>query len=215
MASLTCTAALEEAYRLAVAALPADTHERLAKALTLVQSGQVRETDHGYWEVASQSEGHEPYAINGTGCPCDWAHFHPGNRCTHQLAVLLQRKTLTLMAQPDPEPEPEAPVAAPVASAAESPAVLTPLPEAPASVNVRVTIAGRECQITLRDTDETRLLARLETLLQRYPAPVKAQPVATEDGPRCPQHGRMKQGKKGWYCPRKLDDGSWCTYKAK
>jgi hypothetical protein len=214
MSIRTCTEALQEAYRLAVAALPADTHGRLAKALALVQSGQVFETAHGYWEVASQSEGGAPHSVNGT-CDCDWAHFHPGNRCTHQLAVLLQRKTLTLMAHPNPEPEPEAPGAATVASIAESPAVCATLPEAPASVNVRVTIQGRECQITLRDTDEGRLLARLETLLQRYPAPVKAQPAAPEDGPRCPDHGKMKQGKKGFFCPRKLDDGSWCTYKAK
>jgi hypothetical protein len=78
----TCTEALQEAYKLAVAALPADTHGRLAKALTLVQSGQVLETDHGYWEVASQSEGGAPHSVNGS-CDCDWLHYHPGNRCTH------------------------------------------------------------------------------------------------------------------------------------
>jgi hypothetical protein len=210
MSTLTCTEALTEAYRLAVAALPADTHGRLEKALALVEAGQVVETEPGHWEVASQAEGHEPYAINGTGCPCDWAHFHPGNRCTHQLAVLLQRKTLALMAQPIPELE--APVAAPVA---ESPAVLATLPEAPSSCNVRVEIAGRDVQITLRDTDETRLLVRLEALLQRYPAPTKAQPAATEGGPRCPDHGKMKQGKRGWYCPRKTDEGQWCSYRVK
>jgi hypothetical protein len=128
---------------------------------------------------------------------------------------LLQRKTLALMAQPAPAPEPALHVAATAAPIAATPAVLTTLPDAPASVNVRVTIQGRECQITLRDTDEGRLLARLETLLQRYPAPVQAPPAATEDGPRCPDHGKMKQGKRGWYCPRKLDDGTWCTYKTK
>jgi hypothetical protein len=172
-----------------------------------VQGGQVVETDHGYWEVASQSEGGAPHSVNGT-CDCDWAHFHPGNRCTHQLAVLLQRKTLALMAQPVPEPASELHVAAPVAP-------IAPLPEAPASVNIRVTIQGREVQITLRDTDEGRLLARLETLLQRYLAPVKVQPPATDDAtPRCPNHGKMKQGRRGWYCPRKLNDGSWCQHRA-
>jgi hypothetical protein len=42
-----------------------------------------------------------------------------------------------------------------------------PLPEAPASANVRVLIAGHEVQVTLRDTDETALLARLAALLKR------------------------------------------------
>jgi hypothetical protein len=34
---------------------------------------------------------------------------------------------------------------------------------------VRVQIQGRDCQITLRDTDEARLLARLQALLQQFP----------------------------------------------
>lgn len=55
----------------------------------------------------------------------------------------------------------------------ETEAVPAPLPEAPASVNVRVRISGRECQLTLRDTDETRLLARLEAVLTRFPLEAK------------------------------------------
>jgi hypothetical protein len=112
---LSCTEALQEAYQLALKALPADTHGRLANALTLVERGQVVESEAHGWAVASQSTPGQIYQINGTGCPCDWAHFHPGNRCTHMLAVLLQRKTLALLAQPDPAPEPEATVAATVA----------------------------------------------------------------------------------------------------
>jgi hypothetical protein len=48
--------------------------------------------------------------------------------------------------------------------------VLPPTPRFPHARNVRVTIAGREVQWTLRDTDETRLATRLEALLARYPA---------------------------------------------
>ena len=44
-----------------------------------------------------------------------------------------------------------------------------PLPEAPASVNVRLTIGGREVQWTFRDTDEARLADRLLALLARFP----------------------------------------------
>jgi hypothetical protein len=39
------------------------------------------------------------------------------------------------------------------------------LPEAPASVNFKAMLGGFETQITLRDTDESRLLARLQALL--------------------------------------------------
>ena len=62
--------------------------------------------------------------------------------------------------EPWPDHDP-APVAVPVPPA--------PLPEAPASVNVRLTIDGREVQLTLRDTDEERLLERLQAVLQQYP----------------------------------------------
>jgi hypothetical protein len=87
---------------------------------------------------------------------------------------------------PAPEPEPQATVAATVAQVpAEAQA---PLPEARASVNVRLTIAGRECQLTLRDHDEVRLLARLEEVLQRFPLP-QAQPPAQPLSPQ--QHNAL------------------------
>jgi len=43
----------------------------------------------------------------------------------------------------------------------------TPLPEAPASLNVKVLVQGHEVQVTLRGTDETALLGRLQALLTR------------------------------------------------
>jgi hypothetical protein len=53
---------------------------------------------------------------------------------------------------------PLAPAPVPTASAV--------LPEAPASLNFRAMIGGFETQITLRDADESRLLARLQALLK-------------------------------------------------
>ena len=55
------------------------------------------------------------------------------------------------------------------AEPAQTPASLTPLPEAPASVNVHLELAGRQVQLTLRDSDESRLLARLDAILERFP----------------------------------------------
>jgi hypothetical protein len=54
-----------------------------------------------------------------------------------------------------------------------------PLPEAPASVNCHIMIEGRQVQITLRDTDENRLLGRLAALLRQYPLP-ETQPAQPE-----------------------------------
>ena len=90
--------------------------------------------------------------------------------------------------------------------------VLT-LPEAPASVNVHVTIAGRKVQVTLRDSDEQRLLARLEALLQRFPVDTLVQDSTMPQTPVCAWHGAMKESTKAkgtWYCPAKMADGSYC-----
>jgi hypothetical protein len=40
-------------------------------------------------------------------------------------------------------------------------------------------------------------------------APVSS---GAEGAPQCPTHGAMKPSTKGkgWYCPAKLADGSWC-----
>jgi hypothetical protein len=95
---LSCTAALDQAYALAVEKLPEHTHSRLAKGLALVQSGGVFETDDGYFEVASQREGAQPHRVTCTTCDCDWAAFNPGAICTHMASVMLIKKSLRLVA---------------------------------------------------------------------------------------------------------------------
>ena len=112
--------------------------------------------------------------------------------------ALLQR---TLAQRHGASNEQAAPASQPDASTA-------PLPEAPASVNVHLTVGGRQVQLTLRDADEGRLLARLDAILQRFP--VANTPADTT--PQCPKHGAMKPSTKGkgWYCPHKQADGAWC-----
>jgi hypothetical protein len=71
-------------------------------------------------------------------------------------------------------------------------------------------LEGRQVQVTLRDIDETRLLARLAAVLQQYPAP---QPPARPQGPSqgqdkgwCSKHNvQMKQTQK--------DGRSWWSHK--
>jgi hypothetical protein len=87
------------------------------------------------------------------------------------------------------------------------------LPEAPASANVHVVLAGRTVQVTLRDNDEQRLLIRLEALLKRFPVETPGQDSATPQTPVCLWHGAMKESTKAkgtWYCPAKMADGSYC-----
>ena len=72
--------------------------------------------------------------------------------------------------------------------------------------------------MTLRDSDETRLLARLDTILARYPveghAPAVAAPVPQTAV--CRWHGAMKPSTKGkgLYCPAKMADGTYCQERA-
>jgi hypothetical protein len=81
-----------------------------------------------------------------------------------------------------------------------------PLSEAPASVNVHLQLAGRQVQLTLRDSDEGRLLARLDAVLQRFPLVVP--PTSTQAQPEgwCTKHGvQMQQNHK--------DGRSWWSHK--
>jgi hypothetical protein len=91
---------------------------------------------------------------------------------------------------------------------AEAPA--TGLPEAPASCNVYVTLAGRKVQVTLRDNDEARMLARLEQLLNRFPAEEETAQEPPEGW--CPVHRcQMPQhhNAKGSWWSHKTAEG-WC-----
>jgi hypothetical protein len=84
-------------------------------------------------------------------------------------------------------------------------------------VNVHLELAGRQGQLTLRDADEGRVLARLEAVLQRFPLVV--QPTATAARPDgwCAKHGvqmKLNHGKDGrlWHS-HKTPEGTWCKGK--
>ena len=96
----------------------------------------------------------------------------------------------------------------PSADAPASPPAPTPLPEAPAAVNVPMVISSRQVQLTVHDSDETRLLARLEAVLQHFPAPP---PTAQSTG-WCKIHQtRMRETQKNghrWFSHR--TSAGWC-----
>jgi hypothetical protein len=89
------------------------------------------------------------------------------------------------------------------------------------SVNCYITLGARQCQVPLRDTDEGRLLERLEAELQRFPVP--AAPAAptipapvVDDAALCRKHGvvmKLNHGMDGrtWYSHKTAE--GWCKGK--
>jgi hypothetical protein len=89
-----------------------------------------------------------------------------------------------------------------------------PLPEAPVSITLKATLHGHEVLVTLRGVDFASVKAQVEDASQW----LQAQSGHTaDDTPQCPKHGAMKPSTKGkgWYCPHKLADGSWCPSKGR
>jgi hypothetical protein len=159
----------------------------------------------GTAKVASQSNANLSYLIANGHCDCrDFAHA-PHNFCTHRLSAAIARRAqelvkvklnaTTVQVQPQGET-----VQVPVQHT-----------EAPASLNFHTTIAGRQVQITLRDTDETRLLARLEMLLQRFPMVEEPREHTQKEGWCSKHHVQMKRktNEQGSWWFHKTADG-WC-----
>jgi hypothetical protein len=188
----------------AKAILPASVNGRVESAVKLVLAGDVEVLEDGSITVGS-SDPTRYYRLVGPTCTCtDFVQGKaPDGWCKHRISAGIDKRVRELLAA-RPAPTSEAPAA--------------PLPEAPASVNVHLTIAGRQVQLTLRDSDESRLLARLEAVLQRFPLPdTEASIQRTEQGKGwCSKHGvsmKLNYGKDGrsWYS-HKTDQG-WCKGK--
>ncbi len=192
-----------QAFRTAVATvaekakkiLPQEVNGRLESAVKLVLMGDVEMLDDGTVKVGS-SDPTRWYHLIGTACTCtDFTQGKaPEGWCKHRIAAGINKRVEEM------SPAPPAPVEAPP----------VPLPEAPASVNCHLTIAGRQVQLTLRDTDEGRLLARLTTILAQYPPTAVEHEAATAHV--CPTHQvPMRQTTKNgrsWYSHR-TEEG-WC-----
>jgi hypothetical protein len=216
MAAPTFTQALEQAELLARQALPQLLHERISCAVALVKAGAVLETDTPHiWSVASASTPGKEYTVNGS-CNCQDAQYRaPQGRCKHMLATMLARKTLKLMQGQDEHAQVEAPAPQERSAPANQHAISPQHHEAPASVNCHIMLEGRQVQLTLRDTDESRLLQRLAAVLKQYPMP--AQPATQEKAQGwCKKHNvpmKLNNGKDGhsWWS-HKTPEG-WCKGK--
>jgi hypothetical protein len=222
--------AVEEVAQKAREALP-EANGRIDRAVKIVLQGDVElSDDRNSAKVASLSNGRTVYHMLNNSCEClDAKNKAPQGFCSHKLAYGIMKRSYVLakerLAQldaatngtttPTPDqPTTEALVSVPTQEPVAAPA--TPaLPEAPASVNFHTTIAGRQIQITLRDTDETRLLARLEMLLQRFPVVEEPKEPAQQEG-WCAEHNakmKLHHGKKGTWWSHKLPNGQWCNRK--
>jgi len=192
---------------------------RVEKAVAIVLNGDVELLPEGKAKVASQSNGTTKYfLVNGT-CECADYPKAPQNFCKHRLAYGIHKRAYALAktkldqldsAQHAPS-EPTLEHANAEASSAVQGTVAMALPEAPASANVHVMLSGRQVQVTLRDSDEQRLLERLERLLQRFP--VTEESTKHEPSPGwCSTHGvqmKHKHSEKGSWWFHKTADG-WC-----
>jgi hypothetical protein len=210
-----------QAWRVAVAEIAAKAKDtlpecngRVDKAVAIVLNGDVELLEGGKAKVASQSNGTTQYFVVNGECQCKDFPKAPSNWCKHRLAYgIAKRAAAQVRAQWDAATNGQTAVPSAPAQPQASPAVTsTPLPEAPASINVHLDLAGRQVQLTLRDSDEGRLLQRLEAVLQRFPLVVKP----TDETPRCPKHGvvmKLNHGKDGstWYSHRTAD--GWCKGK--
>jgi hypothetical protein len=168
-------------------AIPAD-HDRLERAMALVHDGAVTLGEPAEEAYVLTDSGAYHVTASG-GCSCKDAEHH-GPYCKHRLAGLLQRLALGLWYADDPDAAP-----------APEPCPLAALPEAPASINVYVELHGRKVQLTLRDTDEDRLLDRLDAILARFPLPGASEAAAAPVAPRpdwCTIHAcAMRPSKEG------------------
>jgi hypothetical protein len=224
MAPTTFTETLAHAAMLATQALPETLHARLADAVVLVRDGHCFQTDAGDWQVDSSETEGLTYRVNGQ-CSCHDFHYNKPERglCKHRLSVFLSRKVAALMTVAQTGTEvPADPQAHEVAGNSRTPQaeVVTlgyNLPEARASVNVRLVVGGHEVLWTLRDHEEGRLAARLERLLAQYPAPQPpSAPASTQGEGWCARHQlQMKLNQKNgnqWFSHR-LATGDYCKGK--
>jgi hypothetical protein len=65
--------------------------------------------------------------------------------------------------------------------------------------------------------DLRALISRLKAIGAQPPkhtAIAASSDPTNDDAPVCEYHGKMKKGNYGWFCPKKMGDGSYCKSKA-
>ena len=95
----TFAQAVQHVAALAQAKLPPTLHDRLARALALVEAGEVWLEDDGVHGAVRGADGTAWYHVNAS-CSCEDAQFRAFQHlCTHRLGVGLLRRASDLMHQ--------------------------------------------------------------------------------------------------------------------
>src|SRR5437879_9712981 len=137
-----------QAWRVAVADIAAKAHAKLPEcagridsAVKIVLAGDVELLADGTARVASQSNGTTQYHVVNGHCNCKDFAKAPHGFCKHRLSAAIARRAQELVKAKlaDTNGHAEAP---------SQPAPTAPLPEAPASVNLHLTVSGRQVQLT-------------------------------------------------------------------
>ena len=166
---------------------------RIDKAVMMCLNGHV-EVVEGQYRIASQQDGKTVYHLANGSCTCvDFTSGKAQGWCKHRVAGNIHRKALEMIKEQEP--------------------VVTHN-EAPCSVNVRLPLSGREIQLTLRDTSESRLLARLADVLAQFQ---QNTPRVDHESHICPVHKvdmPERQGKYGKFRSHKVGN-TWCTGKGR
>ena len=197
--------------------LPQAVNGRVESAVKLVLAHDVTPQADGSIEVGSSSDPLKTYTLTGQACTCqDFERGQaPEGGCQHRIAAAIAKRVQGLLpggvSETDTTPGPQAPAAA-----------LQPLPEAPFSLTLKGTLGGQDALLTVRGITAAEFQANLAAVRALLDAPAPASPPAPTQGqgdtpPQCPTHGALKRSTKGkgWYCPTKLDDDTWCPSKGK
>ena len=170
---------------------------RVDSAVKIVLAGDVELMPDGTARVASQSSSSTTYHIVNGHCDCRDYEKAPHSFCKHRLSAAIARRAQELV-KVKLRPEPAQPQSTPA-----------PLPEAPVSITLKASLHGHEVLVTLRGVDFASVKAQVEQASQWLGSQAPATDPTT---PQCPKHGVMKPSTKGkgFYCPHKLPNGSWC-----
>jgi hypothetical protein len=93
-------------------------------------------------------------------------------------------------------------------------------PQASATFVINVILDGFPVQVSVEGkADALRgMIDRLKAIGAQPPSFVQngkpAELNNTDDAPICEFHGKMKKGNYGFFCPKKMGDGSYCKSKA-
>jgi hypothetical protein len=220
MITSTFRQTVAEVAALAKAKLPTQVNGRVESAVKLVLSHDVEPQADGTTLVGSSTDPLKQYTLTGQSCTCqDFERGQaPAGWCQHRIAAAIAKRVQALVPPSPPgETTPVLPTCGEAPS--EPPAGDAAAPQARSGMRLeaQVGVDGRQVKVAVWGPDDAEVQARLQAVLAQYPAPANPPAQTTDDTPQCPTHGALKRSTKGkgWYCPQKRDDGTWCPSKGK